>query len=38
MHAVLCGVGHNLRMILRKLRLFASSFSLPCSPVALPPT
>ncbi|SIT48041.1 hypothetical protein BN2475_910016 [Paraburkholderia ribeironis] len=22
MHAVLCGAGHNLRMILRKLRLF----------------
>ena len=21
MHAVLCGAGHNLRMILRKLRL-----------------
>jgi IS5 family transposase len=21
-HAVLCGAGHNLRMILRKLRLF----------------
>lgn len=22
MHAVLCGAGHNLRMILRRLRLF----------------
>jgi len=22
MHAVLCGAGHNLRMIMRKLRLF----------------
>jgi len=22
MHAVLCGAGHNLRMILRKLRFF----------------
>jgi IS5 family transposase len=24
MHAVLCGAGHNLRMILRKLRLFCA--------------
>ncbi len=23
-HAVLCGAGHNLRMILRKLRLFCA--------------
>jgi len=24
MHAVLCGAGHNLRMILRKLRLLCA--------------
>ncbi len=30
LHAVLCGAGHNLRLILRKLRLFCSLFlSLP---------
>jgi len=27
MHAVLCGTGHNLRMILRKLRFFTPLFS-----------
>lgn len=27
MHAVLCGAGHNLRMILRKLRLFCKRCS-----------
>ncbi len=26
MYAVLCGAGHNLRMILRKLRLFCALF------------
>ncbi|MCG1038411.1 IS5/IS1182 family transposase, partial [Mycetohabitans sp. B7] len=27
-HAVLCGAGHNLRMILRKLRLFCALIGL----------
>jgi IS5 family transposase len=38
MHAVLCGAGHNLRMILRRLRLFASSFSRLSLTAALTPT
>jgi IS5 family transposase len=28
-HAVLCGAGHKLRLILRKLRLFCSRFLSP---------
>ncbi|MGF6292835.1 IS5 family transposase [Paraburkholderia youngii] len=31
MHAVLCGAGHNLRMILRKLRLFYALFWSLCA-------
>lgn len=41
MHAVLCGAGHNLRMILRKLRLFYALIliaSLRCDPAAAPTT
>ena len=26
LHAVMCGVGHNMRMLLRKLRLFCARF------------
>lgn len=26
LHAVLCGVGHNIRLLLKKLRLFVSHF------------
>ena len=29
LHAVLCGAGHNIRMILRKLRLFCARFGMP---------
>lgn len=28
LHAVLCGAGHNIRMLLRKLRLFCAQFGL----------
>ncbi|MGF6537310.1 hypothetical protein OKW32_000596 [Paraburkholderia youngii] len=31
MHAVLCGAGHNLRMILRTLRLFYALFWSLCA-------
>jgi IS5 family transposase len=26
LHAVLCGAGHNMRMLLKKLRLFCARF------------
>ena len=29
LHAVLCGAGHNIRMILRKLRLFCAHIGMP---------
>jgi IS5 family transposase len=28
LHAVLCGAGHNMRMLLRKLRLLCAQFGL----------
>jgi IS5 family transposase len=28
LHAVMCGAGHNMRMLLRKLRLFCTQFGL----------
>ncbi|OXC76087.1 Transposase [Caballeronia sordidicola] len=31
MHAVLCGAGHNLRMILRRLRIFLSLYAGPAA-------
>jgi IS5 family transposase len=39
LHAVLCGAGHNLRMILRKLRLlYAFVLAVFCSTSEWPPT
>jgi hypothetical protein len=34
LHAVLCGAGHNLRMILKKLRLLFSQILAACLPVS----
>ncbi len=31
LHAILCGAGHNIRMILRRLRIFLSHFCRPLS-------
>ena len=33
LHAVLCGAGHNIRLLLRKLRLLCVQFGLPTSAV-----
>ena len=33
LHAVMCGAGHNMRMLLRKLRLFCTQFGLPLQEV-----
>jgi IS5 family transposase len=34
LHAVLCGAGHNLRMILKKLRLLFGQILAACLPVS----
>jgi IS5 family transposase len=30
LHAVLCGAGHNIRLLLKKLKLLCSHFTLVC--------
>jgi IS5 family transposase len=41
LHAVMCGAGHNLRMILAKLRLLCAQFGLALAALLaafIPPT